>query len=368
MENSIYLVKGVVDQFYSANKDINFYNLIDLLNLKSSTEDIDVEYQPTVGVGDYILNEGSVKRLSNSFSNEVSLFIKNLMEKSIIENLYVILPTKQLEDSLYKILGDIIQECNYSFPNYSNDDVINTFQLVNSEIIGQDAALKSIHSNIMKNFVNEDTKVIMIYGPSGVGKTDAILQIHESIFGHKDIRRIQMSMLNDIKGHDYLFGNDINERSLSEDLLKRKSKFILLDEFDKCNPHLYNAFYQMFDESKYKDNHFEVDLRDNVIFCTSNFQSIEEIIAHVGRPIFSRFDKVVKFEHIANDVKQKILYKHVEEVYKNLLDPYKKQVKIEDIMNILEHESLENRNIREIKNLVVYIFNRYIFNIFLQSK
>ena len=59
---------------------------------------------------------------------------------------------------------------------------------------------------------------------------------------------------------DYLYGADHNRGSFAKDLLERKSNVVLLDEFDKANPGIWSAFYQMFDEGHYMDKNYDVDL------------------------------------------------------------------------------------------------------------
>lgn len=55
-------------------------------------------------------------------------------------------------------------------------------------------------------------------------------------------------MMQNQESIDYIFGADHSKNSFARDMLGRESNVILIDEFDKVNPHFYNAFYELFDE------------------------------------------------------------------------------------------------------------------------
>ena len=84
---------------------------------------------------------------------------------------------------------------------------------------------------------------------------------------------------------------------------------VKLDEFDKVSPAFYNAFYQMFDEGKFVDANYSVDVSKCIIICTTNYRTEEEAEKYLGTPIFSRFSKVVIFNAIGVNDKLKIAKK-----------------------------------------------------------
>lgn len=92
----------------------------------------------------------------------------------------------------------------------------------------------------------------MLYGPSGVGKTESAKSISKSLGGK--LLRIQFSMMQNQESIDYIFGADHSKNSFARDMLGRESNVILIDEFDKVNPHFYNAFYELFDEGRYSND------------------------------------------------------------------------------------------------------------------
>ena len=71
-----------------------------------------------------------------------------------------------------------------------------------------------------------------------------------------------------------------------------------IDEFDKVNSALYNAFYQMFDEGELEDINYLVDVSNCIFILTTNFSNDQEIAENLGLPIFSRIDLKIEFQNL----------------------------------------------------------------------
>lgn len=185
-------------------------------------------------------------------------------------------------------------------------------------ITGQEDARKHIVSSLYRHMRKNNTKpsVLLLYGPSGVGKTEVIKIVGKTLGGN--LQRIQFSMMNTEKSLKYISGSEHYENSFSRDLLSRESNIILLDEFDKVSPVFYNAFYQLFDEGVYRDNFYTVDARDCVFFCTSNFPTQEDAISHMGEPIFSRFDDFIQFNPFSQEEKSFLVDSIIAEIIGSL--------------------------------------------------
>lgn len=184
----------------------------------------------------------------------------------------------------------------------------------NSRIIGQEKVKENLLKAIYPLVENKQDKpvVILLYGNSGLGKTETAQYIAELLEGK--LFRKQFSMYQNGEFANYLFGGKYNEKSFAKDLLGRDSNVILLDEFDKANPIFHSAFYQLFDEGIYEDQNYKVDVKHGIIICTSNYLSVEEVKEKLGAPIYNRFDAVIKFDDLSDEAKTQIATEYLNSI------------------------------------------------------
>ena len=178
------------------------------------------------------------------------------------------------------------------------------YQNLNSDILGQDDCKKQIISGLYKLAADSTERpvVLMLYGPSGVGKTETAKSISESLGGA--LLRIQFSMMQTNEAYNYVFGAEHSKSSFARDMMAHESNVILIDEFDKVNPAFYNAFYELFDEGRFVDSNYDVQPRNTVFICTCNFMSESEIKKTLGPAMFSRIGCCIKFEDISVEQKR----------------------------------------------------------------
>lgn len=170
----------------------------------------------------------------------------------------------------------------------------------------------------------------MLYGPSGVGKTEMSKIISECLGGK--LFRKQMSMNKTNYMFDYIFGNNHGEPSLARDLLERESNIVLLDEFDKGVNEINSAFYQLFDEGIFEDSQYKVTMRNSIIICTSNFKGEAQIRRELGDPIYYRFDDFIEFAELNDEAKKNILTRILSEEFNKLSDNEKSLLPREEIL------------------------------------
>ena len=115
-------------------------------------------------------------------------------------------------------------------------------------------------------------------------------------------------------------------------MLGRESNVILIDEFDKVNPIFYNAFYELFDEGKYVDSNYNVDLEDTIFVCTCNFNSEEEIKRILGPAMYSRIGCCIEFEQLEKTQKEIIIRAWYDKVIERLEEDEKKAIEDTDIL------------------------------------
>lgn len=276
-----------------------------------------------------------------------------------ITNLYIQNPPKRVLQSL-ETLSDVNFE--YIHSNYRHIDRQTLKELYNklcSDILGQEDGKKQIVGNIYKLTATRSDKpvVIMLYGKSGVGKTETAKAISEALGGN--LLRIQFSMMQSNEAYDYIFGGEHSKSSFARDMIARESNVILIDEFDKVNTRFYNAFYELFDEGRYVDTNYEVDLKKAIFICTSNFMSENEIKKALGSAMFSRIGCCIKYEDISVEHKKQIIEKTYNDILDIIQDDEKSIITESDILSWFLDNASRYDNIRIMKtNLGNAIFEK----------
>ncbi len=285
-------------------------------------------------------NEPKVKRKITNLiinSDEYSMITEGALQNFIsileyfnINNVFIQNPPVIIADKIKKIYKNV-QEIKYEY-KYINISNLRTIKKnYENRIIGQDSACKELLRTLLsfdKLEGFDKPLVIMFYGPSGVGKTEMAKFLSEEL--GEELFYKQFSMFQNQDFATYLFGGNHSQNSFSKELLDRNSNIILLDEFDKANNYFYSAFYQLFDEGKYVDKNYSVELNKSVIICTSNYLDKNEIREKLGDPIFFRFDAFIKFNNLSKisiekivDIKFEKYLKMLNEEDKNIVCSYK---------------------------------------------
>ncbi|WP_300282697.1 AAA family ATPase [Peptacetobacter sp.] len=285
-----------------------------------------------------------------------------ILEFYEIDNLYLQNPPEQIKKQLQEAFPNIVNEKQYCYKNFTKEMFFKFYQGFNENIIGQqDVKNQLLYS--LYNLIDSKKKkpmVLMLYGKSGVGKTETAKYISE-IYGQKLFRK-QLSMFQSSEFQEYLFGGSHSQSSFAKDLLERESNVILLDEFDKPHPVFHSAFYQLFDEGVYEDKNYKVPLYNSLIICTSNYNSENEIRKHLGDPIFYRFDKIIRYGDLSVESIEKIIDKQLEEKYQKLSKKEKSIVQKEYIREKIKSVSSQLNNARQISKIIEEYFSIQLVN------
>ncbi|MDO5812873.1 MAG: AAA family ATPase [Bacillota bacterium] len=274
-----------------------------------------------------------------------------------IGTLFLQNPPKRVKASLEKYADSI--DYHYSkYYNLERKSLKTIYQNLENDILGQDNCKKQIVSSLYRMATKKNNKpvVLLLYGPSGVGKTETAKSISKS-FGGK-LLRVQFSMMQTNEAYNYIFGAEHSKGSFARDMLERESNVILIDEFDKVNPLFYNAFYELFDEGKFVDTNYEVDLKNAIILCTCNFLNIDEIIKALGPAMYSRIGCCIKFFDLSNEQKNQIVDNWYDSILKTLNNQERVFVNSTNILKWFKENINRYDNIRILKTkLENAIFN-----------
>ena len=263
--------------------------------------------------------------------------------------LYVHNPPRRVEASLRAFYGDEIIYEGSKYSVISREKLVEVYSNLKQDIEGQEECKKQLISGLYRLDSKTSNKpvVLMLYGPSGVGKTESAKSISKSMGGQ--LLRVQFSMMQTTEAYNYVFGSEHSNSSFAKDMMARESNVILIDEFDKVNPIFYNAFYELFDEGKYIDTNYDVDLGQAIFLCTCNFSSEEEIKQALGPAMFSRIGCCIRYDELSVEQKCRIIQNWYNEIVTSLKTDEQRIIRETDILEWFLKNAERYDNIRIIK-------------------
>lgn len=150
---------------------------------------------------------------------------------------------------------------------------------LHKRIVGQNFAIKQVSDALLRARagLSSGQKPIgsfMFLGPTGVGKTETAKALAEIYFGSEQkLIRLDMSEFADQNALEKLLGLDpVNKPgALTLAVQKSPSAVLLLDEIEKSNAQVKNAFLQLLDEGRITTNYGKVlDFTNTIVIATSN--------------------------------------------------------------------------------------------------
>lgn len=279
----------------------------------------------------------------------LSNFVNVVTLNHDIGTLFVHNPPRKVKDSLRAAYGDNIEYFSTEYPALSRKLLKEVYANIEIDILGQSKCKKQIISGMYRLITKTTNKpvVLMLYGPSGVGKTESAKSISRTMGG--ELLRIQFSMMQTNEAYNYVFGAEHSKGSFARDMMARESNVILIDEFDKVNPVFYNAFYELFDEGRYVDTNYDVNLGQAIFLLTCNFSSEEEIKKVLGPAMFSRIGYCIAYEELTTEQKQTIVTNWYESILVSLKEDEKETILQTDILDWFIKNAERYDNIRILK-------------------
>lgn len=150
-------------------------------------------------------------------------------------------------------------------------------------IKGQDLAIASLHKHLLTARADlrrpgRPLGAFLLAGPSGVGKTETVLQLAELLYGGRQyLTTINMSEFQEKHTVSRLIGSPPGYVGygeggvLTEAIRQKPYSVVLLDEVEKAHPDVLNLFYQAFDKGEMADGEGRlIDCKNIVFFLTSN--------------------------------------------------------------------------------------------------
>lgn len=187
---------------------------------------------------------------------------------------------------------------------------------LNQTIKGQELAIAHLHKHLLTSRADlrrqgRPLGSFLLVGPSGVGKTETVLQIAELLFGgNQYLTTINMSEFQEKHTVSRLIGSPPGYVGygeggiLTEAIRKKPYSVVLLDEVEKAHPDVLNLFYQVFDKGELADGEGRIiDCKNVAFFLTSNL-GYQTIVRNADQPK-DLLDKL--YQELANFFKPALL-------------------------------------------------------------
>ncbi|HHW3041382.1 TPA: AAA family ATPase [Salmonella enterica subsp. enterica serovar Gallinarum] len=169
-------------------------------------------------------------------------------------------------------------------------------QWLGDTIKGQALAIKHLHKHLLTARADlrrpgRPLGAFLLAGPSGVGKTETVLQLAELLYGGRQyLTTINMSEFQEKHTVSRLIGSPPGYVGygeggvLTEAIRQKPYSVVLLDEVEKAHPDVLNLFYQAFDKGEMADGEGRlIDCKNVVFFLTSNL-GYQVIVEHADNP------------------------------------------------------------------------------------
>ncbi|EJC3746412.1 ATP-dependent Clp protease ATP-binding subunit, partial [Enterococcus faecium] len=267
--------------------------------------------------------------------------------------------------------SDIFDEKQSKSEEKNYNEILNS---ITSKLIGHEEFKKDFRRNFLKFSYLKELKQrkilsILICGESGVGKTEFAKITSEAIYPGDSLIKINFGnystegVLNSLIGSPIGYVGSEEGGELINKMVSSNSKVILIDEFEKATPSVYNFFYELLEDGKFTDRHGkEHDLDGYIIIFTSNMTE-KQYKECIPDSLKSRFDMTYSFNYLTAEERLEYINKTAVALILELNKKYNVDLNLSCLSPNLE-KLVENNNLRNIKRQVEDI----IFNDFLQKQ
>lgn len=387
---------------YEIPKEIYVYN-----DVKNLTELIEGEKILSIGelvekyegvILQYDINKIMDRLLQNIEYIDISSIVRmlNLRGDIVLSAEVLILKISQFYKNRFCINKELLDVLCEKFPFYFTNhiEILNTIPVelienvnispdiesvkliadkINNILKGHDDFKHDFKRNLLKySFLNNmgERKIfsLILCGESGIGKTEFAKIASEVMYPNEDLIKINFGnysnegVLNSLIGSPLGYIGSEDGGELINKIEKSKSKIILIDEFEKATPSVYNFFYELLEDGIFTDRHGRKhDLNGYIIVFTSNMNK-EQYQKHIPDSLKSRFDMVYYFVDIPADEKESFIHESAVVLSLKLKEQFGYEVKIDEVKEELD-KLMKYKNLRNIKRKVEdIIFNKFFEN------
>ncbi len=196
-----------------------------------------------------------------------------------------------------------------------SDEMANILNLpakLGERVVGQDHGLGIIADRILSARASladpeKPIAVLMLAGPSGVGKTETALTLAEMLYGgEQNLITINMSEFQEahtvstLKGAPPGYVGYGEGGVLTEAVRRKPYSVVLLDEVEKAHKDVHEIFFQVFDKGRMEDGEGRlIDFRNTVILLTTNVGTDEMMSLCADPELMPEPEQVAEAMHAA---------------------------------------------------------------------
>lgn len=264
----------------------NYYKEIKILRLRE--QELDEEKEMKVEGEDY---EAAlkVKTQQEAVKKEIGKYC-DLQEKENKTKIQVPVTEKEVGEVIEQMTGvpvnELLEEEKQRMQDLEKE--------LKKKVIGQDEAIDAIARAIRRSRSgitegNRPIGVFMFLGPTGVGKTELVKVLAQSVYKDKKaLIKVDMSEFMERHNVSRLVGAPAGYvgfeegGKLTEEVRLHPYSIVLFDEIEKAHPDVFNIMLQIFEDGELTDAAGrKVDFRNTVIIMTSNLGT-EELTQEAG--------------------------------------------------------------------------------------
>jgi ATP-dependent Clp protease ATP-binding subunit ClpA len=207
-------------------------------------------------------------------------------------------------------------------------------------VLGQDEAIAGLSDALLAGEMGHTPagrprSLILILGPTGTGKTKAVLSASAHLYGTEAIARINAAEFSSAERVPLLLGASSGELGLLGERIERLradgGRILLLDEIEKAHPSVSDYLLGIEEAAVTLASGRTLDLSDLHIIATSNIGSAgvielegvsrasvrryveQEAAAHFRPEVLARFTACLVFGHLGRDVQIRICQQMLEQ-------------------------------------------------------
>ena len=244
-----------------------------------------------------------------------------------------------------------------------------------SKIVGQDEAI-SVLANAVKChrvgvFGSEKPASFIFVGPTGVGKTELVKVLADSMFdGLDNLIRVDMSEFMEKHAVSRLTGSPPgyvgydDAGQLTEKVRRKPYSVVLFDEIEKAHADVMNLLLQILDDGKIADSHGRmVSFKNTIIVMTSNAGSgdgggiagfdksqneLEAQKAKKGLEKFLRPEFIARVGEIV--VFNKLTTENLKQISRLILEDFKRELLVRKNITFIYDDKLINHLVEPLEN------------------